>query len=307
MMKLLRRALPKRTRKRLGHAFDRAVAHLPRETQIKVKFFKSHGYFPDLNNPTTFSEKITWIKFVSPDITDYIDKAKAKAIVADKVGAEHVIPSLYCGPALPPAHQRDWPIPHVVKVNNSSGGNAFVRNEPEAALVDGKIARFLKYDFGAVAEERYYSAVEPQVLVEPFIAPDDQLPLDYKFFVFSGQVAFVQVDTDREHDHKRVMFDRDFNRLPIKYGYEIDQQDIERPGNFDRMVEVAEKLGAGHGFVRVDLYSIGDAILFGEFGFTPEAGLMRFDPVGLDRELGERWVWPDPFLKDLNRSVGLRG
>ena len=174
----LKRVLPKAVRRIIGDAFDRAVAHLPRRMSIALKFYKTHGFFPDLENPKTFSEKVTWIIFTSPDITPYVDKVRAKQIVAEKAGPQYVIPNLYCGPSLPEVHERTWAIPYVVKLNNGSGGNAFVRSQEEAINLDEKIEKFLNYDFGDVAGEKYYSAINPMILVEPFISSGESLPID---------------------------------------------------------------------------------------------------------------------------------
>jgi hypothetical protein len=272
--------------------------------RIILKFYKTHGFFPDLENPKTFSEKVTWIIFNSPDITPYVDKVRAKQIVAEKIGSQYVIPNLYCGPLLPQVRERTWAMPYVVKLNNGSGGNAFVRSPEEAETLDEKIERFLGYDFGSVACEKYYSAIEPMILVEPFISHGNDLPIDYKFHLFDGKLKFVKIDLDREFEHKRVLVDRNFSPLPVRYGADGDPRLIEKPSNYNEMVMIAEKLAEGHGFIRVDLYSVEGRIYFGEFGFTPAAGLMRFDPVSFDVELGRLWTWPDPFLRDLKQSTG---
>ena len=50
------------------------------------------------------------------------------------------------------------------------------------------------------------------------------------------------------------------------------------------MVRIAEALGAETDFVRVDLYDLGDRIVFGELTNTPNGGL-----TGIDRNY-ERWL-----------------
>src|SRR5690606_38862555 len=106
---------------------------------------------------------------------------------------------------LPEVHERTWAIPYVVKLNNGSGGNAFVRSQEEAINLDEKIEKFLNYDFGDVAGEKYYSAINPMILVEPFISSGESLPIDYKFHIFDGKIKFLKIDLDREFSHKRVL------------------------------------------------------------------------------------------------------
>jgi hypothetical protein len=55
------------------------------------------------------------------------------------------------------------------------------------------------------------------------------------------------------------------------------------------MIEMAEKIGAQLEFVRVDLYSSPQGILFGEVTFYPNAGLEAFTPEQWDMTFGEPW------------------
>lgn len=295
---------PKSLRQGMGRFFDRTVAKLPMAARVRLKFYKSHGFLPRLSNPRTFSEKITYIKFCELDLTNYVDKIKAKETARAIVGSEHIIPTLYSGESLPPHDLRAWRLPYVVKVNNGSGGNIFVRETPDHSRIDRDVERFLSYDFSRVSDERFYAKIEPKVFVEPFIAVGDELPKDYKFFVFDGRVHMVDIHTDRENRHKRTFFSRDFEALPIRLGYDTDAENIEKPEDFDKMVILAEKLGKGFGFVRVDLYNIDGDIFFGEFTFTPASGLQRFDPPSTDDELGKLWPWPDPALARLSATRG---
>ena len=48
------------------------------------------------------------------------------------------------------------------------------------------------------------------------------------------------------------------------------------PKNFQRMLEIAEKLAKPFPVVRVDLYNLDGKIYFGEMTFTSLGGLMNF-------------------------------
>ena len=69
-------------------------------------------------------------------------------------------------------------------------------------------------------------------------------------------------------------------------------EQLEKPENYNKMVEIAETLSQGFSHVRVDLYNIDGKIYFGEMTFTTHSGYMRFDPDSFDYELGELWVLP---------------
>jgi hypothetical protein len=302
MLKTLFRAAkavtPRPVRQLADRSYTRALDALPLRTGLQLRYFKSYQRLPRLARPVLFSEKCQALKLLRPDLARYVDKIAAKQFVARRIGEQHVIPTLFSGPALPARAERSWPLPYVIKTNHGSGGNIFVRQEPDWDEIEVRLADMLACDFSAISGETFYGTVQPQVLVEPFIADGPDLPLDYKIFTCNGEPQFIQVDTDREHAHKRVFFDRDWNRLPIRLGYPDDARPINRPGQLERMIELAAELARGFGFVRVDFYEVGGRLLFGEMTFTPESGLMRFKPDSVDADLGARWPWPPTFPQD---------
>ena len=58
------------------------------------------------------------------------------------------------------------------------------------------------------------------------------------------------------------------------------------------MLRIAEQIGAGFDFLRVDLYLTPKGVAFGEVTPYPGSGLMKFDPKGFDQELGAAWTLP---------------
>jgi hypothetical protein len=122
---------------------------------------------------------------------------------------------------------------------------------------------------------------------------------DYKLFVFGGRAEFIQVDTDRATDHKRVFYNRDWIRQAFTISfrhkdgslwYPLETREIERPRHLAEMMDAAEKLGSGFNFVRVDLYDLDSGPKFGEMTFAPGAGCESFHPVAYDRIFGELWI-----------------
>jgi hypothetical protein len=85
---------------------------------------------------------------------------------------------------------------------------------------------------------------------------------------------------------KRGQNSYDLNWNPIK---RIQVQNIEKPKQFEKMLEIAERLSKPFEFVRIDLY-IGkdDVIYFSEFTFTPSGG-NRFYSMEREKEFGKLW------------------
>ena len=55
------------------------------------------------------------------------------------------------------------------------------------------------------------------------------------------------------------------------------------------MSRLAERLAEGFGFLRIDLYSVGGHIYFGEFTVYPGGIGLSFKPRELDLALGGKW------------------
>ena len=84
-------------------------------------------------------------------------------------------------------------------------------------------------------------------------------------------------------------FDKEYNLMPFyrrEYKRIIDS--ISKPSNYEKMIEMAEKLSKGFPFVRVDFYNINGNIYFGEMTFTPSGGIGQFEPDEFDIILGEK-------------------
>ena len=130
------------------------------------------------------------------------------------------------------------------------------------------------------------------LLVEELLGAPGSPPPDYKFFVFAGEVGLVQHDVDRHTGHRRRMYFPDWTPLEVScYPYPLAP--IERaPANLDEMLAIAKEFGKPFDFIRIDLYTIDDVVVFGEVTPYADSGLIRFVPGSFDAELGARWQLP---------------
>lgn len=140
--------------------------------------------------------------------------------------------------------------------------------------------------YGRWLDEWAYCSVPRGILVEPFVGNGTSLPVDYKFYVFHGRVAVVQIHLDREHDHRWILMNRDWKRLSLR-GCDPDPTP---PEALNSMIVGAEALASGFDFVRVDFYDTEGTPRFSEMTFYPGSGLDPFDPPALDEVLGRLWL-----------------
>ena len=163
------------------------------------------------------------------------------------------------------------------------------------------VAELVRVTDGWLDEENWqkmgewaYSFAESTLVVEELIGEPGQSLLDYKFDVFDGVVRTLVIHAGRFENHRRYIFYRDFTRVQAQFvGDTLDPDEkFEKPKDYDRMIEAAERIAAGFDYLRVDLYYVGGEIWFGET--TPYQGnaTHTFRPADWDRQLGEFWTLP---------------
>ncbi len=274
-------------------AYNSAIRVLPPSMAISLMYFRYLGRFPNFSNPMGFNERIQIRKLTdrNPLLTVCSDKVLVKNYVADTIGAGHVIPTLWNGVELPAREKRTWPIPFVIKANHASGFIHYARSREELNWAEieslskdwmGKLYEPYKCEWG-------YRNIKPQLVVEPFISRDRNLPLDYKVYVFRGVSHFIQVHVDRETTHTTCFYDRTWTKCDFTLKYPRYEGAVAAPQNLEQMLFFAETLCRDFPFVRCDFYEVEGHVYFGEMTFYPESGFGPFTPREWDRKFGDLW------------------
>ena len=112
---------------------------------------------------------------------------------------------------------------------------------------------------------------------------------DYKIYTFNGAAKICMINQDRGTHTRADYFDRQFNWLDFKWGYDHADFPIEKPKNYEKMFELAEILSAETIELRVDFYEINGRIYFGELTFFDGSGFDIIEPREWDLKLGS-WV-----------------
>lgn len=127
----------------------------------------------------------------------------------------------------------------------------------------------------------------PCILAEEFLKQEGHTPNDYKFFCFDGVPYYVYVAT--AHFEKGMsaisFYDLDWNMLDVRYADYLSVK-VEKPKQFDEMLEIARKLSSGFPFVRVDFFNVAGKVYLSELTFDSGDGHRKFDPVSFDYEMG---------------------
>jgi len=258
-----------------------------------IDFRHGHGAFPNLVRPRSFSEKIQRRKLFDrrPELVQFADKYAVRDYVRQRLG-EGVLTRLYHVTDDPEDIPIDaLPKSFVIKPTHGCGWIEVVRDKDKVDLdhLKGVCADWLQRNFFYTAGEWAYRRVVPRLLFEELLDERGKCPKDYKFFVFHGRVEFLCDDIYRFGDHRRNMYDRDWNRLYFGFQRPSSDNPLPRPSRLEEMILYAEILAEGFDFLRIDLYQPGNRVVFGEITATPASGLEPFWPGGTDTRIGELW------------------
>lgn len=258
------------------------------EHRLSKIFFKKFGYAPDFQNPKGFNEKIQWLKLYdnTPLKGILADKFSVRAWVKEKIGEEYLIPLLGVYDKFEDIDFSNLPDKFVLKTNHASSTNVLVKDKKKLNLLETKLKfrRWLSTNYAfKMGFELHYGLIKPKIVYEKFMGNGDLI--DYKFFCFMGGVKFVWVDTGRYTNHKRNLYDLNWNEMEFTYD-KYEKTDVLRPKNLEKMIEFARKLSTGFSFVRVDFYEIDGHLYFGEMTFTSSSGMDKFYPEKYDQIVG---------------------
>lgn len=270
-------------------------------------------------HPVSFTEKVRYkmLRDHRELLVEFADKVAVRDYVRRTVG-EHLLPQAHLiGDSPDQLLDADLPEAFVVKPSHGSGAVVVVspQAEPDARLPRPEwgwqyahvrpehadrehLARIAQGWLGKLYgqgpnREWVYGRMPRRVIVEEFLGGDDgSVPEDFKFFVFHGQVRFVQVDGGRFGDRTQDFFDTDWRHLELSGGLPWRSPQPARPERLDEMLGIAARLGAETDFVRVDLFHLPGRIVFGELTNYPAGGDSPFQPESWNRVFGETWHPP---------------
>lgn len=265
--------------------------------EIKEWFYKTAGYQIDFDNPQTLNEKIQWLKLYdsTPLKTKLSDKYLVRGWIAEKIGSQYLIPLLGAWDSFDDIDFDQLPQQFVLKCNHGSGMNIIVKNKNDFNREEAraKISKWMAQNYAFKASlELHYRDIQPKIMAEKYMENADGELKDYKFMCLNGKPAFIWVDSMRYTDHKRNVYDTDFNLLPLRIGYENFDDTGCKPQNLGKMLELAAKLSQDFSCVRIDLYEANGKIYFGEMTFTSESGASRYVPAFYDLKFGQMLQLP---------------
>lgn len=258
----------------------------------KYMYKKFYNEKLDLETPTKLSEKIQYLKLFNYPKNKLVVLAADKFTLHDYLNrknlSEYSIP--YIG-IFNDANQIDFeilPNKFVLKKTNASGMNLIVKDKSKLNIEKSKaeINKWMSTDFGLISAERHYSSSVSRIICEPYLDLGDE----FRFFMVSGRLAFIQVikwewnsneDGNKASDKDVILGHRKHYRLHFDSEYQLIWADedipsmlINLPEHIELMKYVAKKIGKDFPVVRVDFNEVNKLPKITELTFTPANGFL---------------------------------
>lgn len=283
----------------------RTLDFIPDKTMIKMQYFIKTGRRLNLKNPQRYTEKLQWYKlyYRDPLMQQCADKYDVREYVRSK-GLGYILNECYG------VYERvedidfdSLPDQFVLKDTLGGGGNSIIICKDKATFdfenAKKQMQKWLSIDSNKKHEGRewVYQGKKHRIIIEKYIEsnPSEGGLVDYKFFCFNGKPKYLYVIADRILGQIAGLgiFDVNFELLSVIRTDERPlERNIEKPKNFDEMIDIVKIISKDFPHVRVDLYNQDGNIIFGENTFFDGSGYHKYEPDEFDYELGSYFKLP---------------
>ena len=268
--------------------FERFGWLIPAYVMGLAHFFYKNRYWPALRSPRTFNERVTAYKLKRRDalLAYTADKYLVRDYVRSRVGDRYLSKIIRNWNHPDEVEVSGIELPFILKGSHGCGFNLPIQSEGDIEEVQPSVYRWHNTNYYWYRREWAYRYLKPRFFAEEWLGKGGTPPTDYKFFVCGGRVRAVQVDLERTGRHRRALMTPDWQMLDMIYVYPRPATAPEKPERLDEMMEIAEALGEEFEFVRVDLYDLGDRVVFGELTHYPQSGTGPFGSKDQDLRFG---------------------
>lgn len=274
---------------------------IPDKLMLKIQYRIKMGRKLNLKNPQRYTEKLQLYKlnYKNPIMKKCVDKYEVRKYVEERGCSETLNELLGIYNSSDEINFESLPNSFVIKDTLGGGGNSVILVSDKSKLDIERVRMQMnswvdKVPKKSPGREWVYDNQKHRIIIEKFIESNIENGglIDYKFFCFNGRVEYVYGIADRKVGQKAGLgiFDKEFNLLPY---YRIDEdklnRKLEKPINYEKMLNYAEILSNEFPHTRIDLYNQNGKIIFGEITFFDGSGYMKFEPDEFDFKLGEKF------------------
>lgn len=268
---------------------------VPDEAYLKMRYKREMHRPLDLEHPTRYTEKLNWLK-LHDRRSEYVvmaDKVKAKDYVAEKFGAQYIIPTLGVWKDPEEIDFDALPDQFVLKCNHNSGTGMCICKDKKALdipKVKKELRRGLRENYYKKFREWPYKDIPRRILAEQYMVDDSGVELrDYKVHCFNGEPRLMEYHRGRFGKHYMEYYDPQCRLTDFQQdGYQAAPETLKKPPCWEEMMEKSRVLARGIPYLRVDWYIVNGQLYFGEMTFYDGAGFSPF--VGEQEDVVGGWL-----------------
>ena len=262
------------------------------EVELQDLYYRKFGHYLNLENPSTYNEKINWQKLYDKDERKIrlADKYLVREWVADKIGKKYLTNLYGVWDDAKDINFSVLPKSYVFKLNHGAGWNIIVNNEPvDEEEIRTKLNEWRQLNFAYYSFEMHYKSIEPKIICEEYLENVKGDLYDYKVFCFHGVPKYIMFLAERlTSGLKMAFYDTEWKKQPFVYTYPMYEKEVPKPDNLEEMLELSSKLSKDFSHVRVDWYNLPhNRLVFGEMTFSSFSGLCKWIPEKYDQILGD--------------------
>ena len=263
------------------------------EAEIGRQYQQMFGRKLDWDNPKTYNEKIhvSKVYMPSPLKTRLADKYLVRQWITEKIGSEYLIPLLGVYDSFDEIDFDSLPNQFVIKCTHDSGSYTLVKdkNKINKDVLRRKYNAFMRRNYAWAGWEMHYRDITPRIVIDKYI--DNAAVNDFRFYCFDGKPCYCAVDFygSAHQRNARNIYDMNWDIQPFILQYPNYEGSVPCPDNFMELKGIAQNLADGFSQVRVDLYSAGGRVYFGEMTFAHANGFQKLIPDEWDCKLGDLW------------------
>lgn len=296
-----------------AYMMEDRITYEMKKHYCEQKAYAQLKYFPNLDEPKSFNEKLLWLalNYKNPHHKIASDKARAKEWIAERVGWEYVVPMIGAYSNVNDIDFDALPEKFVMKANEGWGADEVIlvsdKKQYDVDCLKAHASSWLYpwssyyYNNMCITDEK---PEKPMVVIEEMLEQEGCEYLDdYKFYCCNGEVKFALIVNERgSSTQSRTFVDADWNVLPVRRAGKFSNVVPEKPENLEKMFELARVLCQEVPFVRIDFYNIDGKVYVGEMTFTPGM-FLKLEPCEWDFKLGE-YLDLRPAMKEMeNRQL----
>jgi TupA-like ATPgrasp len=219
------------------------------------------------------------------------DKAEVKAYIAACLGAGTTVPTLALldtPDALAAFRPDAYPV--AAKPTHSSGRLIRINSDQDWRAALPRMTGWLEHDYFRQTLEQNYAGLPKRVIVEPWL--DKALSLEGSVHCRDGVPKVVSII--ERHGKSRQSYTPDRKPLGVSLGFPLTAFALTEWSFFDPLLAAAARLSADLSYIRVDFYTDGRRLVFGELTNLPASGLGRFYPDGGEEIFSAAFFAPHP-------------